>query len=158
MSAEYRDDDDDMLDDSLVSIFDFREDVNARLQLTNQLHNIEFDSGRVGVGVLIGRIGSIAAAPRREQARSFLPRSHALSRRSLERYELLPSKTRTSATGDETSTETKTNTRALVETLTRYLVVAVVLHTGGVSQTSSTVAPDWIRALASPLFLLLSRL
>lgn len=110
VSADYRDNDDDVLDDYTVRVFRFQDNVDARRTVVQQLNAIEFDSGRVGVGVLLGRTGIIAAAPRRRQASSLLARSPALTTGCIDRHKLMPTKTRTPATGDETPRETGAGT------------------------------------------------
>ena len=107
VSADYTDGDEAVLDDVTVRGFRFRENADAEQVLRRMLNNIEFDSGRVGVGVLVGRVGFVAAAPRRQQAASVLARSPSISERCLESHKLLPSKTRTP--DDETSRSTATS-------------------------------------------------
>lgn len=108
VSAEYSDGDDAVLDDSTVWVFRFQDNANARREIVEQLNSIEFDSGRVGIGVLLGQTGVIAAAPQRQQAQSLLARSPAVSTQCLDSHKLLPAKTKTPATGDETQRETAT--------------------------------------------------
>ena len=107
VSADYTDGDDAILDDLTVRVFRFREGADALIILRGMLNNIEFDSGRVGVGVLAGRVGFVAAAQQRQQAASLLARSPVLSNRCLKTQKLLPSKTR--APDDTTSRSTATS-------------------------------------------------
>ena len=107
VAAEYRDDDDEVLDDLTVRLLRFREDAAARQVLAELLTNVEFDSGRVGTAALLDRVGVVAVAPTRERARSLLVRSPALSARCYERNRVTPVRTRTQG-GEGTARPTET--------------------------------------------------
>jgi len=92
-SAEYDDGDEELLDDLTVLAFRFREGADAERILREELNAIEFDSGRVGVAVLDGRVGLVGIAPDRGRARSLLAASAAVPERCPGTGGLYPSKT-----------------------------------------------------------------
>lgn len=98
-SAEYDDGDEELLDDLTVLAFRFREGADAERILREELNNIEFDSGRVGVAVLDGRVGLVGIAPDRGRARSLLAASRAVPERCPGTSGLYPSKTVTPESG-----------------------------------------------------------
>lgn len=95
VAADYRDGDGEVLDDATVRLFRFREGADGEAVLTDHLTDAEFDSGRVGAGALLGRVGFLAVAPTRERARTLLLGSPALSRDCFEANAVGPSATRT---------------------------------------------------------------
>lgn len=106
--SEYRDGDDAILDDLTVRLFRFREDAKSRRLLTELLTNVEFDSGRFGIGALLGRVGFVGIGPTRERARTLLLRSPALTERCLELHRVMPAETRTPDDDTPRATETST--------------------------------------------------
>ncbi|MFB6119073.1 hypothetical protein [Halosegnis sp.] len=104
VSASYRDDDDAVLDDRTVRLFRFQDAAAPRQILVDILNNIEFDSGRVGIGVLADNVGIVAAAPQREQATDLLTASPVITDSCLETAVVLPTRTRTA--DDDTPRQT----------------------------------------------------
>ena len=129
--ATYDDGDDDVFDDPFVEIYRFRAEQveddseaasneiepheghqpkTATMELKQRLNSIAVDDGRAGTGALLGRVGFIAAAPNRSEAKELLARSPALSAECRAANEVSPSADEAYADGDETdSPETVTS-------------------------------------------------
>ena len=129
--AEYDDGDDDVLDDPFVVIYRFRaeqveddseaasneieprkdhQSETATMELKGRLNSIAVDDGRAGTGALLGRVGFIAAAPDRSEAKELLARSPALSAECRAANEVSPSVDEAYADGNGTdSPETVTS-------------------------------------------------
>ena len=128
--ATYDDGDDDVLDDPYVVIYRFRAEQveddseaasneiepheghqpkTATMELKRRLNSIAVNDGRAGTGALLGRVGFIAAAPDRSEAKELLARSPALSAECRAANEVSPSADEAYADEDETdSPETVT--------------------------------------------------
>ena len=127
--ATYDDGDDDVLDDPYVVIYRFRaeqvendravsneiepheghQSKTATMELKGRLNSIAVDDGRAGTGALLGRVGFIAAAPDRSDAKELLARSPALSAECRAANEVSPSVDEAYADGNGTdSPETVT--------------------------------------------------
>lgn len=121
--ATYDDGDDDVLDDPYVVIYRFRAEQveddseaasneiepheghqpkTATMELKRRLNSIAVNDGRAGTGALLGRVGFIAAAPDRSEAKELLARSPALSAECRAANEVSPSADEAYADEDET--------------------------------------------------------
>ena len=129
--ATYDDGDDDVFDDPYVVIYRFRAEQveddseaasneiklrrghrpkTATVELKRRLNSIAVDDPRAGTGALLGRVGFIAAAPDRSEAKELLARSPALSAECRAANEVSPSVDEAYADGNETdSPETITS-------------------------------------------------
>lgn len=106
VSAEYAPNTESLDDRRVVYGFRFRPEADGSRVVRRLLTDVEYDSNRVGVGVVDGRVGLVSSAPTRRQATSLLARSPALSERCLETSRLLPLETRTPVSKTARSTAT----------------------------------------------------
>lgn len=77
--TDYRDADDETLDDYTVRVVRFQPDADGEQVLAETLTSVATDSGREGVAAVVGRVGFLALGPTRSEARSLLTDSPELS-------------------------------------------------------------------------------
>lgn len=83
--VEYRDSDDETLDDYTFRAIHFREATDGERLLRDQLASIATDSGRDGVAVSLDGVGVLALGPSTDAARSLVTASPELSATCVER-------------------------------------------------------------------------